>query len=62
MIMYGSSYPHWHFGDHQDLPSAWTDEQRDKVLFGNAARLYGLESAQYGPGGATPLSTPRVPA
>ena len=45
MVMFGSSYPHWDTGDHRGLPPAWTDEQRDKVLFRNAARLYGLESA-----------------
>jgi predicted TIM-barrel fold metal-dependent hydrolase len=45
MLMFGSSYPHWDTGDHRDLPSAWAQEQRDKVLFRNAAKLYGLESA-----------------
>ena len=45
MLMFGSSYPHWDTADPAALPSAWTQEQRDKVLFRNAATLYGLESA-----------------
>ena len=45
MFMYGSSYPHWHTSDPCTLPAHWTPEQRDKVLFGNAAQLYGLEQA-----------------
>lgn len=48
MVMFGSSYPHWHTADHRSLPSAWTGEQREKVLFGNAANLYGLEDALAG--------------
>lgn len=43
MLMFGSSYPHWHTADPHALPSGWTQEQRENVLFGNAARLYGLE-------------------
>jgi predicted TIM-barrel fold metal-dependent hydrolase len=47
MVMFGSSYPHWHTTDVAALPvnaaGGWTDEQRDKVLYRNAARLYGLE-------------------
>lgn len=45
MVVFGSSYPHWHAGDHRTLPSAWSERQRDKVLFGNAAKLYGLTGA-----------------
>jgi uncharacterized protein len=45
MVMYGSSYPHWHAGDAAALPAGWTAGQRDKVLYRNAARLYGLELA-----------------
>jgi predicted TIM-barrel fold metal-dependent hydrolase len=48
MVMFGSSYPHWHAGDHRCLPSAWSDEQRAKVLSGNAAALYGLSGARAG--------------
>jgi uncharacterized protein len=42
MVMFGSSYPHWHLADARSLPAGWTDQQRDKVLHGNAARVYGL--------------------
>jgi predicted TIM-barrel fold metal-dependent hydrolase len=42
MIMYGSSYPHWHMGDVGALPGDLTDEQRQKILWRNADRLYGL--------------------
>jgi predicted TIM-barrel fold metal-dependent hydrolase len=45
MLMFGSSYPHWDTADVSELPSGWTPEQRDKVLFRNAATLYGLEPA-----------------
>jgi predicted TIM-barrel fold metal-dependent hydrolase len=45
MVMYGSSYPHWHAGDVAALSAGWTDDQRGKVLYRNAARLYGLELA-----------------
>ena len=44
MVMFGSSYPHWHTSDPYTLP-AGTDEQRDKVLYRNAAQLYGLEQS-----------------
>jgi predicted TIM-barrel fold metal-dependent hydrolase len=42
MVMYGSSYPHWHMTEISDLPAGWTDEQREKVLWQNADKLYGL--------------------
>jgi predicted TIM-barrel fold metal-dependent hydrolase len=45
MAMFGSSYPHWHTADPSVLPVHWTDEQRDNVLYRNAAMLYGLEHA-----------------
>jgi predicted TIM-barrel fold metal-dependent hydrolase len=45
MVMYGSSFPHWQLSDIESLPSQWTAEQRDKVLWRNAAELYGLELA-----------------
>nr|WP_280336480.1 amidohydrolase family protein [Nocardia wallacei] len=43
MVMFGSSYPHWHCGDATALPSALTTEQREKVLWRNASRLYGID-------------------
>jgi predicted TIM-barrel fold metal-dependent hydrolase len=43
MLMYGSSYPHWHIEETSELPSGLTDEQREKVLWKNADKLYGLE-------------------
>jgi predicted TIM-barrel fold metal-dependent hydrolase len=46
MVMFGSSYPHWHTSDPYTLPAGWTGEQRDKVLYRNAAQLYGLELAE----------------
>jgi predicted TIM-barrel fold metal-dependent hydrolase len=45
MVMFGSSYPHWHTSDPYTLPAGWTGEQRDKVLYRNAAQLYGLEQS-----------------
>jgi len=42
MIMYGSSYPHWQLSGVDALPESWTDEQRHKVLWQNAAELYGI--------------------
>ncbi len=45
MLLFGSSYPSWQTVGVDDLPPAWTDDQRCKVLGGNAASLYGLESA-----------------
>jgi predicted TIM-barrel fold metal-dependent hydrolase len=45
MVMYGSSYPHWHMGDVASLPAGLTADQRDKVLWRNAARLYGIDIA-----------------
>jgi predicted TIM-barrel fold metal-dependent hydrolase len=45
MVMFGSSYPHWHAGDHRTLPLAWSDSQHAKVTSGNAAKLYGLTEA-----------------
>ncbi|MDP3950426.1 amidohydrolase family protein [Microbacterium sp.] len=40
MLLFGSSYPDWQLAEEASLPSAWTDEQKDKVLFRNAAGLY----------------------
>jgi predicted TIM-barrel fold metal-dependent hydrolase len=43
MVMFGSSYPHWHCADVLALPAAWTPEQREKVCWRNAAQLYGID-------------------
>ncbi|BBX91535.1 amidohydrolase [Mycolicibacterium boenickei] len=43
MVMFGSSYPHWQLNE-PTIPSAFSTEQRDKLLWRNAAKLYGLES------------------
>jgi predicted TIM-barrel fold metal-dependent hydrolase len=45
MLMFGSSYPDWQFITTDRLPRAWTAEQREKVLWRNAASLYGLPVA-----------------
>lgn len=42
MLLFGSSYPDWQLASAAKLPSAWTPEQRAKVLGGNAAGLYRL--------------------
>jgi predicted TIM-barrel fold metal-dependent hydrolase len=42
MVMFGSSYPHWHSSD-LTVPNAFTGEQRDKLCWRNAARLYGID-------------------
>lgn len=42
MVMFGSSYPDWQTVSVDDLPPAWTDEQRTKVLGGTAAALFGI--------------------
>jgi predicted TIM-barrel fold metal-dependent hydrolase len=45
MVMFGSSYPHWHMGDPDALTAGLTPEQAEKVLWRNAARLYGIDVA-----------------
>lgn len=45
MIMFGSSYPHWQLATVESLPASWTPEQREKVLWRNAAELYGITTA-----------------
>ncbi|TDO46402.1 putative TIM-barrel fold metal-dependent hydrolase [Kribbella sp. VKM Ac-2527] len=45
MLLFGSSYPDWQLASPEKLPSAWTDEQREKVLWRTAAGLYGLPAA-----------------
>jgi uncharacterized protein len=44
MLLFGSSYPDWQSSTPRDLPATWSDEQRAKVLGGNAAPLFGLSS------------------
>lgn len=42
MVMFGSSYPHWHC--HQPrIPSAFSTEQAEKLCWRNAAELYGID-------------------
>lgn len=45
MVMYGSSYPHWHTAGPDSIPDGLTAEQREKLLFRNAATLYGIDVA-----------------
>jgi predicted TIM-barrel fold metal-dependent hydrolase len=42
MVMFGSSYPHWHSRS-PAVPSAFTSEQRDKLCWANAAKLYKID-------------------
>jgi predicted TIM-barrel fold metal-dependent hydrolase len=42
MVMYGSSYPHWQSNE-LAVPSAFSAEQRDKLCWRNASRLYGID-------------------
>ncbi|WP_207511795.1 amidohydrolase family protein [Mycolicibacter sinensis] len=42
MVMYGSSYPHWQRNE-LAVPSTFSAEQRDKLCWRNASRLYGIE-------------------
>jgi predicted TIM-barrel fold metal-dependent hydrolase len=43
MFMYGSSYPHWHVSTPDQIQNGLSDEQRQKILWKNAAELYKLE-------------------
>lgn len=45
MLMFGSSYPSWQINEPSNLPSGWSDEQRQKVLGRTAAALYKLPAA-----------------
>jgi predicted TIM-barrel fold metal-dependent hydrolase len=47
MVMFGSSYPHWQLATVAALPPAWTPEQRERVLWRNAASLYGIDMASH---------------
>jgi len=42
LVMFGSSYPHWNMVEVGDLSPELTDEQREKILWKNADKLYGL--------------------
>ena len=42
MLLFGSSYPDWQTASVESLPSGWSPEQRAKVLWRNAAELYGI--------------------
>jgi predicted TIM-barrel fold metal-dependent hydrolase len=43
MFLYGSSYPHWNVGTPDQIAEGLSDEQRQKILWKNAAELYKLE-------------------
>ncbi|MBO0852487.1 MAG: amidohydrolase family protein [Nocardia sp.] len=42
-VMFGSSYPDWQLDDPARLPSALHPDQREKLLWRNAAGLYGID-------------------
>jgi predicted TIM-barrel fold metal-dependent hydrolase len=43
MLMFGSSYPNWQLNDATAIAGLFSEEQRDRVLWRNAAELYGIE-------------------
>jgi predicted TIM-barrel fold metal-dependent hydrolase len=43
MVMFGSSYPHFHMSEPK-VPAAYSPEQREKLLWRNAAELYGIKN------------------
>lgn len=43
MVMFGSSYPHWQLDDVTRVPAALSGVQREKLLWRNAAGLYGID-------------------
>jgi uncharacterized protein len=43
MLMFGSSYPHWQLNEATALAGSLSPHQRDRVLWRNAAELYGIE-------------------
>ncbi|MEM7576495.1 MAG: amidohydrolase family protein [Planctomycetota bacterium] len=44
VLMFSSDYPHWDFDDpYHAFPSKFNGALRDRVMFRNAAELYGLE-------------------
>lgn len=49
-IMFASDYPHWDTDDPDfSVPSLLTAEEREAILYGNAAQLYGLPALQTEP-------------
>jgi predicted TIM-barrel fold metal-dependent hydrolase len=45
MVVYGSSYPHWHMYGIDALPEGLSAQQREKLLWRNASELYGIDIA-----------------
>ena len=45
LLMYGSSYPHWSTSAPDMVAAGLENSQREKVLWQNAAELYGLGAA-----------------
>jgi predicted TIM-barrel fold metal-dependent hydrolase len=43
MVMFGSSYPDWQLNDPNAVAKSLSQEQRDKLLWRNAADLYNIE-------------------
>jgi uncharacterized protein len=43
MVMFGSSYPHWHCAGVDALAARLTTEQREKLCWRNAAQLYHID-------------------
>jgi predicted TIM-barrel fold metal-dependent hydrolase len=43
MLMFGSSYPNWQLNEATRIAHSLSPEQRDRVLWRNAAELYGIE-------------------
>ncbi|HEY3880560.1 MAG TPA: amidohydrolase family protein [Trebonia sp.] len=43
MLMFGSSYPGWQLSDARAVAGSLSQEQRDRLLWRNAAELYGIE-------------------
>lgn len=46
LIMYGSNYPYWSTAPTNSLPEGLLEAQRQKILFENAAALYGLQATE----------------
>jgi predicted TIM-barrel fold metal-dependent hydrolase len=43
MLMFGSSYPNWQLNDPRAMASSLSQQQRDRLLWRNAAELYSIE-------------------
>jgi uncharacterized protein len=42
-LMFSSDYPHWDFDSpERSLPTSFSPELREKILYGNAAKFYGI--------------------